>query len=563
MNRHSAVTLFADSALDPSTVPSALFVSQNGVIVPGSTAVTAGGQAIQFTPSAPFTAGAVVEIAVTSGAEDLSGNPLYPFYGSFIVGQDPTIAPPSIVQTSPVQYSSNNPRNSVIDVEFTEPLNPATVTGTNFIVYLFGSTPIAGALTLRNGDRTIHFVPDTPLQDGAYYYVYLQPGLQDTHGSPFAGTYYYFYVGSSTDTTTPTVVSIGPPNGTTGVGVNAVGIIRFSEPVNLTTVNSSTISLTAGGAVPFVLSHSSDNRTIYVTPQAPLPVSTTVTLSVINSGQERIEDPAGHAAPAASATFSTSASADTTRPSIVASSPVSGDVAVPVNSVLQVLFSEPVDPGSIAGEADVMLWDYSVGYVPGGSVSLSADGRLLTYVPPANLTPGHQYQFGSSANVLDLAGNPSSGGAFFFIASTVTDTTPPAVVAVSPPDGLTLVPRNARIQILFDEPVRATSLDHVNLLVGGSPLPVASRSLSNGNRTLTILLTGLMASNTTHTISIADVQDVAGNTMPSVDGNVHDQQRQRPRSARRRPSPSLRRRRRQRVGQRDADGAVQRSGEPC
>src|SRR5207247_8036077 len=208
----------------------------------------------------------------------------------------------------------------------------------------------------------------------------------DRQGSPVAGIRYYFYVGSSTDTTTRTVVSISPPNGVTGVGVNAVGSIRFSEPVNLTTVNSSTISLHGGDAVPFVLSHSGDNRTVYVTPQAPLPASSTVTLSVINSGENRVEDPAGHAVPAMSTTFTTSALADTIRPSIIASNPTYGDT-VPVNAVLQMLFSEPVDPASIAGDANVMLYDYSIGYVQGGSISLSADGRLLTYLPPANLTP--------------------------------------------------------------------------------------------------------------------------------------------------------------------------------
>jgi hypothetical protein len=40
--------------------------------------------------------------------------------------------------------------------------------------------------------------------------------------------------------------------------------------------------------------------------------------------------------------------------------------------------------------------------------------------------------------------------------------------------------------------------------------------MSNGNRTLTIALTGLMAASTTHTISIVGVRDVAGNTMPTV-----------------------------------------------
>src|SRR5204862_6840988 len=138
---------------------------------------------------------------------------------------------------------------------------------------------------------------------------------------------------------------------------------------------------------------------------------------------DRIEDVAGHPTPAASTTFSTCVTPDTTRPSIIASNPIYGDAAGPVSSVLQFLFSEPVDPGSIAGEADVMLYDYSIGYVPGGTGSLSSDGRVLTYVPPANLAPGRQYQLFSSSKLLDLARHPSHGSTIYFSTSTVTDTT--------------------------------------------------------------------------------------------------------------------------------------------
>ena len=61
--------------------------------------------------------------------------------------------------------------------------------------------------------------------------------------------------------------------------------------------------------MPFVLSHI-DNKTFYVTPQAPLPASTAVTLSV-----DGAEDIAGHRAPIASATFTTGPIPDTIRPS--------------------------------------------------------------------------------------------------------------------------------------------------------------------------------------------------------------------------------------------------------
>jgi hypothetical protein len=66
--------------------------------------------------------------------------------------------------------------------------------------------------------------------------------------------------------------------------------------------------------------------------------------------------------------------------------------------------------------------------------------------------------------------------------------------------------------VLFNEPLDATSLDHVNLLVGTSPV-AASRVLSNGNQTLTVYPAALLSPNTTFTLSVADVKDMAGNAL--------------------------------------------------
>jgi hypothetical protein len=366
-------------------------------------------------------------------------------------------------------------------------------------------------LTLLSGNRIIHFAPANVLQAGSYYSVTVSNGVQDTQGTAFAGASYYLYTGDMSDSTTPVITAIAPPNGAAGVGINAIGTIRFSEPVNAITVNAATVSLIApGNAVPFVLSHSSDQRTFYVTPQLPLPSSTSITLSV-----NGVKDVAENVAATATTIFTTGPAPDTTGPSALVFSPVYNDVNVPVNAVLQILFSEPIDPGSAFAEVGSYLYSYSTGQYRGGTVSLSADLRRLTFTPTSNLVAGQSYQFYAPAGLIDLAGNPVISSSVFFIASSTEDTTAPSVVQVSPP-ALSGVPRNAIVEVLFDEPIRATAIDQVNVLVGGNPLPVAARTLSDGNRVLTVALSGLLAANTVHTISVAGVRDVAGNTMATV-----------------------------------------------
>ncbi len=507
----TSITLFVDSALAPSTVPAATFVSQNGLVVPGTVTVSGSGRTIVFTPAAPFQPGSVVEIAITSAATDPSRNPLFPYFGTFTVAADPAASVPTLVAATPVPFTINNPVNVRVDVEFSEALNPLTVTNDTFRVQLNGvGAPVEGALSLLPGNRIIHFVPATPLQADSYYSVTLSTGIQDTQGTAYASTNYYFYTGSQTDSTIPMVTALAPANGTTGVGINAIAVIRFNEPVNVLTVNSATVTLTGGGAIPFVLSQSADQRTFTITPQLPLPSSTPITLSV-----NGVKDAAGNVAAAASTTFTTGPAPDTVAPSVLSFSPVYNDVNVPVNAVLQILFNEAIDPASAFADLNTYLYDYSVpGYVQGGSVSLSADLKQLTYTPPT-LVAGHSYQFYAPAGLTDLSGNPVNTNSVFFVASTTEDTSAPSVLHVSPP-ALSGVPRNAVVEILFDEPIRQTAIDSVNVLVAGNPVPIAARTLSYGNRLLTLTLPGLMAANTVHTISIAGVRDGAGNTMPTV-----------------------------------------------
>ena len=58
------------SRCSAATVPGAVFVAADGVLVSGTTTVSGGGQAITFVPAAPFAAGALVEVFVEPTATD-------------------------------------------------------------------------------------------------------------------------------------------------------------------------------------------------------------------------------------------------------------------------------------------------------------------------------------------------------------------------------------------------------------------------------------------------------------------------------------------------------------
>ena len=82
-------------------------------------------------------------------------------------------------------------------------------------------------------------------------------------------------------------------------------------------------------------------------------------------------------------------------------------------------------------------------------------------------------------------------------------------MAVSPANGLTQVPINARVMIQFNEPVNAQTLGQVTLTSSAGPVPVLA-SLSNANQTLNLVPLITLRPNTQYTLSISGVTDLSG-----------------------------------------------------
>ena len=212
--------------------------------------------------------------------------------------------------------------------------------------------------------------------------------------------------------------------------------------------------------------------------------------------------------------FTTGAAADTVQPSVIATNvTASGAANVPVNSVFQLTFDEPMDATTVLSQTPTFVYDSSAGYVSGVG-SMSSDGLVYTFVPDGPLAVSRQHGLSMYLGT-DLAGNPQHSFSFYFSTAFTEDTTPPAVVLVNPAAGSTGVPRNARVEVRFSEPVNATSIGNVRLLRNGQNVGV-TRTLSDSNRTLTLRPTTILLSNASFTISVAGVRDTRGNVMPAT-----------------------------------------------
>jgi hypothetical protein len=507
----AGIVLFVDRALNAATVEGAVRVSENGVVVNGDVAVTGNGQVIRFTPAEPWAFNALIQVFLDATAVGTSGSPAYPYTGTFRTVADPAASGPTGVRVTPPDGSPGVPLNAVIEMEYSEALDPGTLETSK--IRFYPSYPSSGAevvvtATLRR-DRIVRLTPSVPLTANTRYYCYLNDGaIRDLQGMASQYASCSFTTGATADTSSPQVVSVSPPDGAADVPVNANLRVRFDEPVNPLTVDETTIRVTGTGSagVPYTLSFAENNTDVQIVPLAPLPEGAPLTLAIAG-----VEDLAGNVVAPRTTRFGTSTGPDFRPLALLQITPPNGVVDVPVNAVVTLEFNKPVDPLSVTS-GSFPVYDEVAGGSVAGSYGVSGDGRTVTFVPDAPFAVGRTFQV-SYRRIQDLGGNPAGTGSYgyesaFSVAFT-PDTGAPQVAGVSPENGLT-VPINAQVWVAFDEPVRATALAGVTLRAGGVAVPV-SRLLSNGHRTLQLSPPTLLIPGTLYTVTIAGIQDLAGN----------------------------------------------------
>lgn len=183
------------------------------------------------------------------------------------------------------------------------------------------------------------------------------------------------------------------------------------------------------------------------------------------------------------------------RPRVVRVSPPNRRTTVPLNSIVRVVFSEPMDSGSVAGALRLE----SGGSVVAATLSLQGGGVSAVLTPAVSLAPQTSYRAVLAGTAQSLAGQTMPAGLTWdFVTDSTTapplpppDTTGPVVTIQSPAAGATLSADFPIFQVDITDPSGLTGtvwtlLDgpagqEQDILGEGSPVPGAG-----GTRTWSI-----------------------------------------------------------------------------
>jgi hypothetical protein len=401
----ASISVTFSEAVDQTTVTQAnlvLKVTSTGAVVPGQLTYDAATRTATFRPTSALSQNVNYTFTV-NGVKDTGGNLMpAPFVLTFTV--DTT--PPTV--TNVVPTGSTVAVNTTVQVTFSEAMDSSTFIAANvFLKNTSTGAVIPATLAYSKATNVLTLTPSGTLSNGTSYTLTVTTGVKDAGGNPLTAQFIStFTTVAIADSTPPTIVARTPKPDSINVAITTDVVVTFSEPMNQSTIVGTTNIRLApdsapGSTVAATISYNSSTNTATLTPTSPLLNNVTYRVTVTTG----VTDVAGnHLATQSVWTFKTIA--DTTPPTVIATSPVGGRTNFPRDSVITVTFSEDMNPATLNGTLTNFTVKTTVGSIAVvGTVSYNASTRTAVFTPTGLLAANTGYTVTVTSGAKDLAGN--------------------------------------------------------------------------------------------------------------------------------------------------------------
>jgi O-glycosyl hydrolase len=304
---------------------------------------------------------------------------------------------------------------------------------------------------------------------------------------------------SITPQAAPSVNSVTPATGSTGVAVTAPVTATFNEVMNATTFNSSTFTLKAanGTAVTGNVSYSSGTSTAVFTPASPLAYNTVYTATITTG----VQNPAGTAL-GSNDTWSFTTAAGPA-PTVSAVTPGNGSTGLAANTTVTATFSEAMNASTITASTFTLT--------PQGGAAVSATVSYNATTFTATLTPNAPLAANTTYTAAVTTGAVGATGSALANVNSWTFTTAqgpvPTVSAVMPTNGTTGVAIASTVTAVFSESMDPSTVTNSTFTLTGpgntavaGTIAVSTTNVSNDTATFTP--SAPLAYNTTYTALI-------------------------------------------------------------
>jgi hypothetical protein len=402
------VTATFSETMNASTINTATFTVSppSGMAIAG--AVTYSGVTATFTPSANLQLNTIYTGNISMGAKDPAGNSLATAYSWTFT----TVGVPTVTSTIPVSHATGVPLNQAISATFSEPMNPASINAATFLVTgPPGATAVLGTVTYVAASNTAIFTPTINLSPTDPYTAEITIGAMSAGGLPLAANYVWtFTTGTTTNSSTPTIIFTNPGSGATGVPLNQKVTATFSTAMNAATINGTTFTLAGPGgtAVAGTVTYAAGSNSALFAPAVNLTASTAYTATITSGAKDLAGNALGAGVVPNPWTFTTGTTTNTTSPTITVTNPANIATGVELNATVNATFSEAMNPATLTSATFTLAAPGGIA-VP-GTVTYSAASDIATFTPTDTLAMNTEYTAIVTNGARDLSGNPLVAG---------------------------------------------------------------------------------------------------------------------------------------------------------
>jgi hypothetical protein len=468
MGPQTIVTLTFSKSLNPATVTGTSVqllagdVSQSLTPQISSDNRTVMLNGSNLSPSTTYT------VVATSQVTDLPGNALTYFQSQFTTAPALSATAPRVVTQRPGNGATGVPPTAPITM-FTSgsPLDPATVTSSSLRISQNGVL-VSGAIAVTGNNQAIQFTPGSNFNFGAVVQIYMDTTVADMNGVPLSAVYNSsFTIAPDPATTGPSPVAANPnpQYNATNVFTNVIPQVAFDQPLLLSTVNGTTVTLLLNnspatsvvGSVTLL-----NNNVVQFKPSAALAASSTYYLNlngVTNTQGRALAQGNGYYM-----YFTTGTTGNLIAPTITAVGPPDASTGVGENGLAVITFSSPIDP-IMVNSSTVTITGGSQTVVP-SSISFNTGTNAFTtatITPQAPFPPSTVMTF-TINGVTDAQGNAVASQTTHFTTSSGPVLTNPSVVLTSWQNGDT-VATNGSFSVGFDRPMDPGTVNDQSLRI--------------------------------------------------------------------------------------------------
>jgi hypothetical protein len=361
---------------------------------------------------------------------------------------------PQITAMIPATGSSGSCPTSVVTATFSEAMTPATINGATFTLAGAGGAAIAGQVSYSTSGSVATFTPGSKMIAGSTYTATVTTGAKDLYGNPLAANAVSsFTIAANGCNPPPTLISLTPAGGATGVCPNAGVVATFSEAMNVATITAADFTLSP--AVVGTVTHDATNSIFTLTPSSALASNTQYTSRITTAAQDAFGNPL--ASPVASS-FTTAANGCHPAPTVTAITPAAGATGACPNKVISIAFSEAMSPTTL--NAQTFLVAGPGGTALAGVVTYDATSNAATFTPAAALALNSTYTVTITTGVQDNYGN-TLGSNYVWSFTTGANSCLPAAppVTVTPAAGSTGVCQNTVVSATFTQAMNTATLN--------------------------------------------------------------------------------------------------------